>query len=132
MTATVETRTIPDLIAEYDYLESCEEAAKASADALTQQKNRVKGEIGDRMDSEGSASFTDQVTGRKAYFRTNTTHVIADADQVTQYLAAVGELDGCLKLDAAAVKKVMKQHPNIPGMEEQTTQSFIVSKKGGK
>lgn len=131
MTATVE-RTIPDLIAEYGYIETHEEAALASAKALTDQKNVVKNQIGDLMDAEGADSFTDKQTGRKAYFRTTTNHVIADADQVRQYLAAVGELDGCLKLDSAAVKKVLKAHPNIPGMEETSTASFIVSKKGGK
>jgi hypothetical protein len=127
MSAT--TETIPQIIATIDYLDTCIETATATVKALKDQESKARHDLADLMDRDGVSSYTDQATGRNVHFRTIRQHVIADPDLVRVSLQEIGELESCLKLDPAAVKKVLKQHPRLAGMEEQVTQSLVVGPK---
>jgi hypothetical protein len=79
-------------------------------------KESIRAEIHEAMIANGGGVYNDTATGHTASLRTTTRTVIADPDKVKQSLAAIGELDACLKLDDRAVFDIAKRRP-VEGLE---------------
>ena len=140
---TVAELTMTDLLLRLDELSRSEATIKATiderraaleleiaADVDTLAKSRVekdaiRNEIHAVLIANGGGVFKDKATGHTVSLRTTTRTVIADPERVRNSLAAIGELDACLKLDDKAVLDIAKRRP-VDGVETVESVGLVI------
>lgn len=126
-------RTSSEVMASLDYILEAKGTTKAALNALEDQEQETRRELTDTMTREGITSMTDQRTGRTATLKPVRKYVIEDQDRLRSSLNDIGELGNCLRLDARAVERVIKQRGILPGAKEEVSRQLSIgAPKGGR
>lgn len=129
-------RTSTEIMASLDYLMESGATTQSALDALKDQIKETRRELEDVMERDGVSSLTDRRTGRVATLRPVRRYVIDDQDRARSALNDIGELGNCLRLDARAVERVVKERVAnelgvLPGIREEVNRQLSVGAAKG-
>ena len=131
---TITELTITDLLLRLDEIEGHEQALKTRVDfvraeaeeriaielnALAEHrkdKDAIRAAIQEQIIANDGGPYRDKATGHTASLVTTKRPVIADPERVKAALAAIGELNTCLRLDEKQVLTIAKRH-DLDGIE---------------